>query len=112
MRSLHLRANEFVSAYDAAKPRLAELLGASEALLHVHVGLLIFVLAALVTRRHMASPWPLAVVFALALINELIDYLGPTPSAYLSSVGDVINTVFWPTVLFLIARRGSFRTKV
>jgi hypothetical protein len=51
-------------------------------------------------------------VFALALINELIDYLGPTPSAYLSSVGDVINTAFWPTVLFLIARRGSFRTKV
>jgi uncharacterized membrane protein YpjA len=80
--------------------------------MHVHVGLLIFVLAALITRRRMASVWPLAVVAVFALVNEVIDFFGPTRWAYWSSAWDVINTVFWPAVLFLIARRGSFRVKV
>jgi hypothetical protein len=104
--------NRFIASYDGYKRSLEEVSGASETLLHVHVGLLIFVLAALVTRRRMASAGPLAAVVALSLLNELIDYFGPSYSTYWSSAGDVINTVFWPAVLFLIARRGSFRTKV
>jgi hypothetical protein len=103
---------QFIARYDSYKREIEELSGATETLLHVHFGLLIFVLTALVMRRRMASGWPISVVFALALLNELIDYVGPSRSAYWSSAGDVVNTIFWPAVLFLLARRGSFRVKV
>lgn len=103
---------DFLLRYDSAKGALEQMLGASEALLHVHFGLLIFVVAALVTRRRMASIAPLAIVVVLAGLNEVLDYLGPDPASPWLSAADFANSVFWPTVLFLIARRGSFRTKV
>jgi hypothetical protein len=84
----------------------------SESLIHVHVGLAIFILTALLSRRRMRSPIPLVVVAVLALANELIDYKNgigwePTLSAL-----DFVNTVFWPLLLFLLARRGNGQSRV
>jgi uncharacterized membrane protein YpjA len=61
---------------------MAEHLGGTEALLHVHAGLLIFVAAALLLRHHMASVWPLAAVVVFALLNEVLDYHGSAPAVY------------------------------
>ncbi|MDQ8757264.1 hypothetical protein RCO27_13620 [Sphingosinicella sp. LHD-64] len=83
------------------------LTGMSEDLIHVHIGLAIFVLVALVLRRRMRSPIPLAAVVALALINELVDYRAGTGWAPVTSAFDFVNTVFWPLLLFLLARRGK-----
>lgn len=44
---------------------------------HVHIGLAIFVIVALLTRRRMRSGLPLCIVTAVPLANETIDYLGP-----------------------------------
>ena len=74
-------------------------------MLHVHAGLAIFVVTALVLRRRMRSPWPLAIVTLFALLNEGVDYLIPRTSDF--SAFDVLNTIFWPLVLFLLARRGG-----
>lgn len=104
--------NALISRYVETKRGLGEQLGASEALLHVHVGLLIFVVTALLLRRRMASVWPLAVVATLALVNEVIDWFGPSPAPLSRAVSDIINSVFWPLVLFLLARRGVVRTKI
>lgn len=77
--------------------------GFEDRLLHVHAGLLIFVLAKLVTRRPLTSPIPLACVYAGELVNEIFDRLHHgrwMPD----TTSDVINTVFWPTVIFVLLR--------
>lgn len=79
--------------------------GASQELLHVHAGLLIFVMAALVLHKKFRSPAPLALVAAFAVLNELVDWInGPSPDPF-EPYWDVANTVFWPCVLFVLARR-------
>ena len=95
-----------VEAYSAAKLSLGKALGVTDDLLHLHVGLAIFVITALLLRRRMRSPWPLAAVAAFALANEIVDYAEPVPWSATRSALDVVNTVFWPAVLFLLARRG------
>jgi lipoprotein signal peptidase len=94
-----------IAGYGAAKAWLSAYTGASEDLLHIHAGLLIFVVAALVLKKKMRSPVPLALVVVFALLNEVIDYLAGGPQRTLEPYIDFANTVFWPTILFLAARR-------
>ena len=94
--------------YSDWKKWLSDTLGASEDLLHVHAGLMIFVAAALLFRPRMRSRVPIALVYFFAVGNEVMDVFGPTPSASrLEPWLDIFNTVFWPTVLFIIARRRA-----
>ena len=113
MTSLSGTIHSSAANYVHAKHVVGEQLGASESLLHVHAGLMIFVLTALLLRRRMASVWPVSVVAFLAVLNEVVDYIGPERAPWKPSAGDIANTVLWPVVLFLLARRGSgVRTKV
>ena len=91
-------------AYAALKESMSLATGATEELLHVHFGLLIFVTVALVLRRRMHSNWPVAMVWAFALANEAVDSLAIGYEVW-PSLLDVINTILWPTVLHLVARR-------
>ena len=95
-----------VDAYAELVERIAAATGFPDALLHVHAGLLILVLARLFTRRPFASPVPLTVVAAAELINEILDRLHHgrwMPD----TTSDVINTLFWPLVIFAIERWRS-----
>lgn len=95
-----------VASYAAAKGAVIAFTGAPEDLLHVHAGLLIFVLAAFLLRRKMRSPIPLALVAFFAVLNEVFDLLaGGTRQTTLEPYIDIANTLFWPAVLFLLARR-------
>lgn len=96
-----------IEDYSAMKNALGELTGMSEDLIHVHVGLAIFVVTALLLRRRMRSVVPLATVALLALLNELVDFSGGEGWRLGSSILDFLNTLLWPLVLFLLARRGS-----
>lgn len=78
----------------------------SEDLIHVHAGLAIFVVTALLLRRRMRSVVPLTVVAVLALANEVVDYQVGTGWESASSALDFVNSLFWPLILFLLARRG------
>lgn len=91
--------------YAALKNGLAKVTGAQEDLLHVHAGLLIFVVAALILRRKMRSPGPLIVVVVFAAANELLDWFAGEPALPLERYVDFANTVFWPAILFVLARR-------
>lgn len=93
----------YAERYSAAKGALGQGLGVTDSLLHVHVGLAIFVFTALLLRRRMRSPWPLAMVVMVALLNEAVD-LAVSGTADFSML-DVVNTTCWPTILFLLARR-------
>lgn len=90
--------------YAGWKRAMSDATGATEDLLHVHFGVLIFVVVAVLFRRRMHSWWPVAMVWAFALGNELVDCFATDWRLDASSL-DVLNTVFWPTILFLVARR-------
>lgn len=92
--------------YSAAKHALGETLGVSDDLLHVHLGLTIFVVTALLLRRRVRSVWPLAIVAVFACLNEIADYAITDAWPARRSALDVVNTMFWPAVLFLLAQRG------
>lgn len=82
--------------------------GLSMDALHVHAGLLCQILAALLLRRRLSSPWPWLVVLLLAVANEWYDYSYETwPDAgeqRAESVRDTWNTMLLPTLVMLLAR--------
>lgn len=96
-----------IESYSATKRALGESVGMGDDLLHVHIGLAVFVLTALMMRRRTRSWWPIGIVTAFAMLNEVIDYLGMGPWSAQMSAMDVVNTVVWPLILFLLAPRGS-----
>jgi len=96
------------SAFQAAKLELVSFLGLSKDALHVHVGLLVFVMALVISKKPLRSIAPLAVVFLAASLGEALDArddiadLGYWRVA--ASAHDILNTVFWPTAFVALAR--------
>jgi len=78
--------------------------------LHVHAGIIIQLLTALVLRRSLRSPLPWLVVLVAVLANEAYDlHYDPWPEAQhawqlAESAKDVWNTLAMPTLLLLLAR--------
>ena len=76
--------------------------------LHVHAGVLLQLLAALVLRRRLSSPWPWLVVLAFVAANEWHDYhfevWEDRAGQREESVRDTWNTLLLPTLLLLLAR--------
>lgn len=96
----------YLGHYSAAKQAFSTALGTSEDLLHLHAGLIIFFAAALFLQRRMRSRVPIALVYAFAFGNELIDAYSPAGGTTIwEATVDILNTIFWPTLLFLLARR-------
>lgn len=76
--------------------------------LHVYVGLATFLFAAKVFRRPIGSFVPLLAVLAIAMLVEAVDLRDDLVTRgrmrWLASTHDILNTLFWPTVLMLVAR--------
>ena len=78
--------------------------------LHIHAGLLVQLLAALLLRRSLSSLWPWLVVLAATLANEAYDLhfeTWPEPDRarqLAEGVKDLLNTMLMPTILLLLAR--------
>jgi hypothetical protein len=73
----------------------------ADALAHVHGGMAVLLLARLVSRRSLATLVPLISVAALQLINECIDRYNHGSWRWPDTIADTVNTLFWPTVLFV-----------
>jgi hypothetical protein len=74
--------------------------GAPDTVLHIHAGMAVLFVARVITRRSLATPVPLAFVYLAELANEILDRVNHgqwMPDTF----SDVLNTVFWPTVLFV-----------
>jgi hypothetical protein len=95
--------------YLVAKNAVIAATGATEALLHVHAGMLVLFLARIVTRRSLATLTPFLVVLAAAMLNELFDRANHGSWRLWNSTFDVINTIFWPLVLMIGLRVRAIR---
>lgn len=76
--------------------------------LHIHIALLVYLLAMFLFRQSRRSRLPWLVVLAFELLNELLDIrrtqmLGE-PIQWAESLKDLWNTMLWPTILLLVGR--------
>jgi cell shape-determining protein MreD len=97
-----------VSGFQIAKLELVAALGLAKDALHIYVGLLVFLLAAIISRRPLKSLVPIGAVLLAALAGEAWDMLDTAQAGqrlrWDKSWHDLWNTAFWPFVLFLLAR--------
>ena len=84
--------------------------GAADTLLHVHAGMAVLFLTRVVTKRSLATPLPLIVVALAEAANEIMDRLHYGTWRLADTLGDVANTMFWPTVLFIGLRLRRARS--
>lgn len=70
--------------------------------IHMQVGLAIWCLAAILLRRPLRSPLPLAAVLAAEIGNEIMDRLHAGTWRWPDTLGDAASTWFWPVTLFVL----------
>ena len=96
------------SALQSAKLAIIAVLGLSKDALHIYVGLSVFLVTALALRRSLRSLVPWFAVVVIAFAGELLDAIDDIRSLghwrWTASIHDIVNTLFWPTALLLLAR--------
>ncbi|WP_159754199.1 hypothetical protein [Sphingomonas sp. 8AM] len=105
---------EIVYLYKSLIDQIVALAG-SAALLHVHVGMAIYLATLMVVRQRRGGVVALQVVFAAELGNELMDWLAASPQwSWSDTISDVVLTLMWPAGITAINawRRHRWRKTV
>lgn len=87
----------------------------SAALLHVHVGMAIYLATLMVVRNRRGSTIALQVVLAAELGNEAMDWLEGAPQwTWGDTISDFILTMLWPAAITAVGawRRRRWRKAV
>jgi hypothetical protein len=96
------------SLIQAAKVEIVSLVGLSKDALHIYAGLLIFISAAAILKKPLRAAIPLVLVLLVAVVGEIFDarddIAGFGHWRAVASLHDILNTLFWPAVLFVVAR--------
>ncbi len=95
------------SFYQLFKIYLMQYLPLSKDAIHVYIGLSVYFVTGISTKR-LATVWPVLAVLILSLLMECFD-LRDDLSAYgqfrwSASLHDIVNTLFWPVIITLILR--------
>ncbi|MGJ7542283.1 hypothetical protein [Variovorax sp. LT1R16] len=103
------------SLVQASKLVIVSATGLSKDALHLYAGLSVFLIVAAITRKQIASWLPWSMVFAVAVTAEFLDMRDDVLSLgywrWAASLHDLVNTIFWPTVFFLLARSTGILSK-
>ena len=98
------------STAQAIKLAIVSATGLSKDALHIYVGLTTQLTAAAILRRRLRSTIPWVMVLILAVAGEMVDMRDDIATLsywrWRASLHDVLNTIFWPSVLLILARRG------
>ncbi|CAA9494613.1 MAG: hypothetical protein AVDCRST_MAG91-723 [uncultured Sphingomonadaceae bacterium] len=97
-----------MSSFESAKVFLVQVTSLGRDALHIYVGLAVMLLVVIAFKRSLADWRPLAAVALASIAGELWDVIdtfshGGRPK-WDSNWKDIWNTMFWPTVLFGLAR--------
>lgn len=94
-----------LSFVQSSKLAIVAATGLAKDALHVYTGMAVFLLV-LLWRRSSRSLMPLFAVLLVAVLGELLDRRDDLASLgrwrWRASLHDLINTLFWPTVLTLL----------
>lgn len=96
------------SNFQTIKLAVVGFTGLSKDALHVYVGLTVFLVVALVHKRRLRSLWTVGSVLLVASLGELLDMRDDLTSLghwrWRASLHDIVNTTFWPMVLWVLLR--------
>ena len=97
-----------MSPLQSAKLAVMGAAGLGKDALHVYIGLGVFFVSAALFRVSLKDPRPLAAVLLTVLAGEIWDvvdtYGAGLQPVWSRNAKDVWNTMFWPVMLFLLAR--------
>ena len=100
-----------ISSFQAAKQAIQAWTGLEKDALHIYIGLAVFLGSALLSRRTVRSPLPWLAALIVALVGEALDLrdglMGFGHWLWTDSAHDILNTLFWPTVLAMLGRSGA-----
>lgn len=98
---------DWVMAYEAMKTALVPPDQDLRALVHVHIGMAIWLGLVLLWRRGMTAILPLVGLIAACLMNEGFDVASHWPVihdwVWRDTAGDIFNTLLWPVLVWLYA---------
>jgi hypothetical protein len=94
---------ELVQRWIGYKIWLVDNVGLTNDALHIHGGLLILCVTALLIRRRPDHPLCWIIVFVAELFNEYADIRGQAVGEATINAGlhDIYNTMFWPTIILM-----------
>jgi hypothetical protein len=97
-----------MNSFQSAKLILVEATSLGKDALHIYVGLTVMLLVVILFKKSLADWRPLAAVAVASIAGELWDVIdtfshGRTPR-WNANWKDIWNTMFWPTILFGLAR--------
>jgi uncharacterized membrane protein YqgA involved in biofilm formation len=97
-----------MSPFQSFKHELVNFASLSKDALHIYVGVTVFLIVAAMARKGLRSPIALLAVVVVAIIGEVLDlrdeFRAHERLKWWASLHDLLNTCFWPLVLWLLAR--------
>jgi hypothetical protein len=78
--------------------------GLPDAILHIHAGMAVLLLARIASRKSLGTLVPWSFVALAELGNEIMDRLHFGSWRWPDTLSDVANTLFWPTVICIAVR--------
>jgi hypothetical protein len=98
----------FATRYEAAITWIVSLCPPPDKFAHTYAGLAIWLVAALVLRRSLASVAPLLVVILAEVANEIVDRFAHGSWMWPDTLRDAAATWFWPLLLAGLMRWVPF----
>ena len=99
------------TSFQAAKLAIVTFTDLGRDALHVYAGLATLFLSALILRKPLRSWLPWLMVLLVAVVAELLDLRDDSLTSgrlrWGASAHDIVNTLFWPSVILLLARRSK-----
>lgn len=97
-----------MSVFQSTKIFLSEVTSLGKDALHIYVGLAVMLLVVIAFKKPLGDWRPIAAVALASVAGEIWDVIdtfshGRTPK-WNANWKDVWNTMFWPTILFGLAR--------
>lgn len=94
----------FVEAYEHVILSIVAACPGPDKFAHMSAGLGIWLLAAVVLRKPLASWPPVAIVIALECANEVVDRIAKGGWFWSDTLADVVITLIWPALFFIALR--------
>ncbi len=92
-----------ISAFQSLKFQVLDLVNLSRDAVHMHVGIAVFLFTVAIRKKEGMDWLCLLPVYALAVSTELLDLRDCLTSLghvrWSAGIHDILNTVFWPTVM-------------
>ncbi|MGE4315370.1 hypothetical protein [Acinetobacter sp.] len=98
----------YLSKFQELKIYIVNFTELSRDALHMYAGLMLFFIVAFFHHRQLKSKWAIWTVLIVAIAAELFDARDNLINHGLWRIGaslhDIINTIFWPLLIWLMAR--------